>query len=478
MSRPQSGAQRTARPTAPVEVSWPGFFRPDGGKGVRNLVLVLYTVECAQHVAPAVANDEPDVHVIGFSGCNDNAYAIRLMLALARHPNVGAVLAVGLGCEYTQPEKLAAAVRASGRPAEWFFIQQSGGTRASVAKGKEIISRLREQIRAETPRMPMTWADLVVGCECGGSDATSGLAGNPTVGAFFDGLVDAGGHAIFEETVEMIGLRGHMLARAANPDAARQIGGAYDKAVRYCQSVRQYSVSPGNFAGGLTTIEEKSLGAFAKSGSRPIQGVIRVAEAPRGPGLWMLDSVPDEHFMQFGYTNPNDTEGIMDLISAGAQIILFVTGRGSVIGSPIAPLIKITGNSATYRAMAEDMDFDAGRVLTGEMTLAEAGRELTELVLRVAEVNRANPKASFSPAMSRSLTLAAGMSVSVLSSGSPASAAKSMGGTAKTRSLPSTWPTTFNLGSCVRRRTFSVGLSPVFSGASVTVHTSSGLSRL
>jgi altronate hydrolase len=390
------GSNASASPTrageTPALLSWPGFLRPDGRKGVRNLVLVIYTVECAQHVAHAMANGEPDVHVIGFPGCYDNAYAIRLMLALARHPNVGAVLAVGLGCEYTQPEKIATVVRESGRPAEWFFIQQSGGTRASVAKGKEIVSRLRDQIRRETPRVPMTWADLVVGCECGGSDATSGLAGNPTVGAFFDWLVDAGGRAIFEETVEVIGLREHMLARAANPEAARQIGDAYDKAERYCQAVRQYSVSPGNFAGGLTTIEEKSLGAFAKSGSRPIQGVIRVAEAPRGPGLWMLDSVPDEHFMQFGYTNPNDTEGIMDLISAGAQIILFVTGRGSVIGSPIAPLIKITGNSATYRAMAEDMDFDAGRVLTGEVALAEAGRELAALVLRLARGEPSKPE--------------------------------------------------------------------------------------
>ncbi len=368
----------------PLAASWTGYQRADGRKGIRNLVLVIYTVECAQHVAHAIAAGEEDVHVIGFPGCYDNAYAIRLMLALARHPNVGAALAVGLGCEYTQPEKLAAAVRQSGRPAEWFFIQQAGGTRSSVAKGKEAVARLRAQIRAATPRVAMTLADLTVGCECGGSDGTSGLAGNPTVGAFFDLLVDAGGRAVFEETVEMIGLRGHLLARAAHAAAAAQLAAAYDKAERYCQAVRQWSVSPGNFAGGLTTIEEKSLGAFAKGGARPIQGVLRVAEPPRGPGLWILDSVPDDHFMQFGYTNPNDTEGIMDLISTGAQIVLFVTGRGSVIGSPVAPLVKLTGNSATFRAMEEDMDFDAGRVLTGGLTLAAAGRELARMIVDVA----------------------------------------------------------------------------------------------
>ena len=259
--------------------------------------------------------------------------------------------------------------------------------------GKQIVRAMRERIRGETPRVEMTLADLTVGCECGGSDGTSGLAGNPAVGKFFDRLVDAGGTAIFEETVEMIGLGEIMLERAANAEAAKQIAVAYDKAERYCREVRQYSVSPGNFAGGLTTIEEKSMGAFAKSGSRPIQGVIRVAERPRQPGLWLLDSVPDGHFMQFGYTNPNDTEGIMDLIAAGSQIVLFVTGRGSVIGSPISPLIKVTGNSQTYRKMEEDMDFNAGRVLTGEKTLDMAGHELEELVVRVAAGEPTKPEA-------------------------------------------------------------------------------------
>lgn len=385
------------QPTPPMsetrlDLTWNGFLRPDGRKGVRNLVLVIYTVECAGHVAHAVGGGEDDTHVIGFPGCYDNAYAIRLMLALARHPNVGGVLVVGLGCEYTQPRRIAEVVRSSGRPADWFFIQQTGGTRASIARGKEIVSRLRAQIRAEARFAPMGLADLVVGCECGGSDTTSGLAGNPAVGTFFDLLIDAGGRAIFEETVEMIGLRDLMMSRAASPTAAAQLGAAYDKAARYCQAVRQYSVAPGNFAGGLSTIEEKSLGAFAKSGSRPIQGVIRVAEAPPAPGLWLLDSVPDEHFMQFGYTNPNDTEGLMDLIGAGAQIVLFVTGRGSVIGSPVAPLIKITGNSATFAALADDMDFDAGRVLTGACSLSDAGRDLAALVHRVAAGEPSRPE--------------------------------------------------------------------------------------
>ncbi len=363
--------------------TWQAYLRPDGRKGIRNLVLVVYTVECAKHVAHAIAAGEPDTHVIGFPGCYDNAYAIRLMLALARHPNVGAVLAVGLGCEYTQPERLAAKVSESGRPTEWFYIQQSGGTAASIAKGKEIVTRMRDELR-DTRRVEMSLGDLVIGAECGGSDATSGISGNPAVGRLFDRLVDAGGTAIFEEIVEMIGLRQVLMDRAVNAAAAEQLVAAYDKAVEYCRDVRQCSISPGNFAGGITTIEEKSLGAFSKCGARPIRGVIKVSQPPPCPGLWLLDSVPDPHFMQFGYTNPNDTEGIMDLIAAGSHIILFITGRGSVIGSPVAPLVKITGNSETYRNMSDDIDFDAGRLLTGERNLDELGDELLELVVEVA----------------------------------------------------------------------------------------------
>src|SRR5581483_686650 len=375
-----------------VPPTWQGWQRSDGRKGVRNLVLIIYTVECAKHVAHAIAQGEDDVHVIGFPGCYDNQYAVRLMLALGRHPNVGAVLAVGLGCEYTRPDRIAEVVRESGRPAEWFRIQEAGGTRSSVERGKQIVTNLKSQI-ATAPRVQMSLADLVVGCECGGSDGTSGLAGNPVVGAFFDQLVDAGGSAIFEESVEMIGLKQIMLDRAASDEARVQLDHAYEKAVRYCRDVRQWSASPGNFAGGLTTIEEKSMGAFAKSGSRAIQGVIKVSQPPPHPGLWLMDSVPDEHFMQFGYTNPNDTEGIMDLISCGAQIVLFVTGRGSVIGSPVSPLVKVTGNSQTYRRMKDDMDFDAGRVLSGELTLDAAANELRDLVVRVASGQPSKPEA-------------------------------------------------------------------------------------
>jgi altronate hydrolase len=363
--------------------SWKGYLRPDGTKGVRDILLVVYTVECARFVAEKVAADEDGVHCIGYAPCNDNDYAIRTLLALSRHPNAGGALFIGLGCEYTRPERLCDATRASGRPADWFLIQETGGTPLSIAEGKRRLAELRGRMDETRKTVPMTWKDLSVGCECGGSDATSGLAGNPLVGRFFDRLTDRGGTAIFEEMAELVGLLPELRRRAASPRAEREIEAAYENMVRYCRSVRQYSISPGNFAGGLSTIEEKSCGAFAKSGSRPIQGVLRVAQRPPHPGLWLLDSLPDPYFMQYGYSNPHDTEGLMDLLAAGCQAILFVTGRGSPVGAPLAPVIKITGNSGTFIKMSDDMDLDAGPILSGERSFDLMADELETLVASV-----------------------------------------------------------------------------------------------
>lgn len=340
---------------------WEGYLRQDGALGIRNKVLVVYTVECAQFVAEEIArrSGDAETEVIGFAGCTDNAYAIRMLLALIRHPNVGAVLAVGLGCEYTQPERLAEAARKAGKPAEWFFIQDVGGTKPAIEKGVDLAVKLRKKL-ADTPRAPMGMSDLVVGAECGGSDYTSGLAGNVAVGRFYDLLCDLGGTAVFEEIVEAVGLGKQLAARAATPAVREELLDTYQKALDYCKSVRQYSVSPGNFAGGLSTIEEKSMGAVIKSGSRPLQGVLKVGERAGRHGLWLLDTTPDPHWMQFGITNPNDNEGLMALIASGCHLAILVTGRGNVVGSAVAPVIKVTGNSGTYARMSGDMDFDAG----------------------------------------------------------------------------------------------------------------------
>jgi altronate hydrolase len=184
--------------------------------------------------------------------------------------------------------------------------------------------------------------------------------------------------------VEAVGLDQLLISRGADEQAKKEIRYTYDKALDYCRDVRQYSVSPGNFAGGLSTIEEKSMGAVIKSGSRPIQGVIKVSCQPPGAGLWLLDSTPDPYWMQFGITNPNDNEGLMDLISAGAHMVFLVTGRGNVVGSAVSPCIKITGNRDTFVRMEEDMDFDASPVLRGECTQKEQALDLARMVAEVA----------------------------------------------------------------------------------------------
>ena len=369
----------------PMERTWLGYARPNGKKGIRNRVLVIYTVKCAEFVAQRIvaASNHTDVELIGFDGCTDNQYAVDMLISMIRHPNVGAVLAVGLGCEYVQPEWLHDIAVKEGKPASWMFIQNEGGTRAAVAKGVAFVREALETLKG-TPRVPMTMADLVVGAECGGSDYTSGLAGNVVVGRFYDLLTAQGGTAIFEEIVEAIGLDSLLTARAASDKAREEIQLTYDKALAYCKSVHQYSVSPGNFAGGLSTIEEKSMGAVIKSGSAPIEGVLKVSMPAPHPGLWLLDSTPDPHFMQFGITNPNDNEGLMDLISCGAHMVFLVTGRGNVVGSAVAPCIKITGNGETYRRMEEDMDFDASPVLRGECSQRELSLRLADMVADVA----------------------------------------------------------------------------------------------
>lgn len=366
------------------ELSWMGYQRKDGRLGIRNRVLVIYTVKCAEFVAQKIVEraDQLDVELIGFPGCTDNQYAVNMLISMIRHPNIGAVLAVGLGCEYIQPEWLADIATKEGKLSHWMFIQKEGGTQTTIEKGLAWVEWALKQLQ-DTPRAEMRLKDLVIGAECGGSDYTSGLAGNAVVGRFYDKLVDLGGTAIFEEIVEAIGLRDMLVKRGETEEVRQQLSYTYDKMLDYCKSVRQYSISPGNFAGGLSTIEEKSMGALVKSGSRPIQGVTKVAVPPTKPGLWLLDSTPDPYWMQFGITNPNDNEGLMDLISCGAHIVFLVTGRGSVVGSAVSPCIKITGNHATFERMAEDMEFDASPILSGEKSrdaMAEA------LAVHVAEI--------------------------------------------------------------------------------------------
>jgi altronate hydrolase len=364
-----------------------GYARADGRKGIRNHLLVVYLVECAHHVAREIANGDRShsggsVQVVGFPGCYPNDYAQRVLTALCTHPNVGGSLLVSLGCESFDRPALKEAVQRSGRWVESLVIQHEGGTVKTVNRGRELVAEGLAKI-ADVERVPLSVADLVVGTICGGSDSTSTLTANPAVGRSFDRLVAGGARCIFEETGELIGCEEHLRGRAATSELGAELAARVVKAARYYEELGHASIAPGNLVGGLTTIEEKSIGAYAKSGSSTISGVIEPGELPPAGGLYLLDVVPDGS-PRFGYPNINDTTEVVELIACGAHVILFTTGRGSVVGSVISPVIKVCANPDTYRRMSDDMDVDAGRILLGEASLDEVGAEIFDLVVATA----------------------------------------------------------------------------------------------
>ncbi|KAB2873205.1 MAG: UxaA family hydrolase [Bauldia sp.] len=365
-----------------------GYLRADGRKGIRNTVVVGYLVECAHHVAREIAIPfrDRDVHVIGFPGCYPNSYAEAMMERLCTHPNVGAVLLVSLGCESFNKYSLERAVRESGRPVRTIVIQAAGGTRKSIDEGRAFVETQRRFLDA-MPTVPMSPGELVVGTVCGGSDGTSGITGNPAAGRAFDLLVADGAACIFEETGELIGCEHIMANRAITSALGHELEASVAKAARYYATLGYGSFAAGNAEGGLTTIEEKSMGAYAKSGASPISGLIKPGDIPPRGGLYLLDVVPDGE-VRFGFPNINDNAEIAELIACGSHAVLFVTGRGSVVGSAISPVIKICANPETYRRMGDDMDIDAGRILAGDATLDEVGREIRGLVLGLADGRR------------------------------------------------------------------------------------------
>lgn len=361
-----------------------GFLRSDGRKGIRNCIVVAYLVECAHHVAREIVDSfrGESVHLIGFGGCYPNAYADRMMNKLCTHPNVGGALLLSLGCESFNRHRLAENIAKTGRPAGTVVIQQTGGTKKSIDAGKLWVEQALKQT-ADVTRVPLSVNDLVVGTVCGGSDATSGVSANPAVGRAFDMLVRQGAATIFEETGEMIGLEEVMSARAVTHELGRELKSSVEKAAYYYKQMGHASFAPGNAEGGLTTIEEKSIGAYCKSGDSPISGLIKPGDVPHKGGLYLLDVVPDGE-PRFGFPNINDNAEIAELIACGSHLILFTTGRGSVVGSAISPVIKICANPETYERMSDDMDVNAGKILRLEATVDDVGEEIYRKVLEVA----------------------------------------------------------------------------------------------
>lgn len=357
-----------------------GYLRKDGRKGIRNFVLVAYTVECAHHVAREIVYPfrSKGVNLIGFGGCAPNDYANDMMKRLCTHPNVGAVLLVSLGCENMDKQGIMQAVTKSGRPVSLLTIQKTGGTRETIKKGQQWVADVLKLLQ-EYQKVEMSIDELIIGTICGGSDATSGITANPSMGKAFDILVSKGATAIFEETGELIGCEKSMCERAVNETVSSQIVSVMKKTIDYYESMGYSSFSIGNSDGGLSTIEEKSLGAYSKSGHAPISGIIKPGDVPPTNGLFLLDVIPDGP-PKFGWPNINDNAEVVELIACGSHLILFSTGRGSVVGSAISPVIKICANPETYRMMEEDMDINAGRILEGKATIEEVGAEICDLI--------------------------------------------------------------------------------------------------
>ncbi|MBR1401098.1 MAG: UxaA family hydrolase [Prevotella sp.] len=360
-----------------------GFLRQDGRKGIRNITLVVYLVECAHHVASCIVRSfDDDVHLIGFSGCAPNDYAEHIMHRLCTHPNVGGVLLVSLGCENFQRDRLQMDILKSGRPCELIVIQEDGGTQAAIKKGVDAVLHIRQDCCCATTT-EFTWQDLVIGTVCGGSDATSGFTANPAVGNTFDYLVSQGSTCIFEEPGELVGCEHMLRERGKTPEVGQQLYDCILKADLYYKKMGHDSFSAGNAVGGLTTIEEKSLGSYCKNGSQPIEALIYPGDIPEMPGLFMMDVVPDGE-ARWGFPNINDNAEIMEMIACGCHTILYTTGRGSVAGSAISPVIKVCANPLTFRNMEDDMDINAGRIITEGASLLDIRNDILACIERTA----------------------------------------------------------------------------------------------
>lgn len=375
------------------QATFEGIVRADGQVGTRNYVGVLATVSCSASVATFIAdafkenvleeypNVDGVVAITHGSGCTmtvgGEAHRMlqRTMTGFARHPNFAGVLLVGLGCEVNEVETLLTDTGlVTGPHLRALVTQQEGGTRRTVERG---VRAVEDMLAAadQVKRQPVPASRLKVGVECGGSDAFSGITANPALGVAVDLLVRNGGTGLLSETPEIYGAEHLLTRRAVNRDVG-------EKLIERIQWWEEYTASngaeidnnpsPGNKAGGLTTILEKSLGALAKGGSTNLVEVYRYAEPVGATGLVFMD------------TPGNDEVSITGMVAGGANVVCFTTGRGSVYGCKPVPSIKLATNSPLYRHMSEDMDLNCGSIVDGETTIEEMGQAIFELILDTA----------------------------------------------------------------------------------------------
>lgn len=358
-----------------------GYSRPDGRIGIRNHILILPASVCASDTAQIVANQvQGAVTFHNQNGCSqvapDQKLTMDTMAGFAANPNIYATVIISLGCENCQMDLVEQEIKKrTNKPIRKVIIQKAGGTLKAVEQAVRYAKELAEEASMQQ-RIECPLSKLIVGTECGGSDPTSGLASNPLVGQFCDFLVDQGGTAILSETTEMIGAE-HILARRACDDTVKkrilEIIRRYEASMQLIgEEIRNGNPSPGNIAGGISTLEEKSLGCIHKSGHRPIQAVYDYAQQIETNGLVIMD------------TPGNDPSSVAGMVAGGAQLILFTTGRGTPTGNPIAPVIKITANQQTYEKMSDNLDFDASTLIQHPNTISSCLDDLIELTHQVA----------------------------------------------------------------------------------------------
>jgi altronate dehydratase large subunit len=354
-----------------------GFVRPTGQAGARNYVAVIPTVGCVNEVARRIAEAVPRARpMLHHQGCcqlpTDVKIVTDVLTGVCLNPNVDSVMLVSLGCESVTAEHIVDAVRPT-KPVELVRVQAMGGITAAVRNGIDGAARLAASLSDDRHDVPMS--DLIIGVKCGASDTTSGLASNTAVGRAVDLLLHAGATVVFGETTEVIGAEHILVRRACNDAVARQLLGCVAsmeaRADAMGVDMRGGQPTEGNIRGGLTTIEEKSLGAIVKSGTLPISGVLRYGERPKAPGLYFMDSPGRE--MEF----------LTGLASSGCQVMLFSTGIGAPQGFSLAPVIKICGNENTCRNLAEYIDMDVSGIVSGRESINQAGARVFDAVSRV-----------------------------------------------------------------------------------------------
>ena len=338
-----------------------GYQREDRTVGIRNKIAILPSVVCSAVVAKKVAEKvENSVALTHSFGCGhfgvDFEYTARTLAGLAINPNIFGALVIGLGCENIDSKILSRRIKKSKKPVEFFDIQDvQGGTIASIEKGIKIGKKFAAEAK-EIKKEAFDFSHLILGLECGGSDSISGITANPAVGIISDKIVELGGTSILPEFTEWIGTEHLLMKRAVNEEVAQQIKKPLNMFLNRIKKMgvdfRGTQPTPGNIKGGLTTIEEKSLGTIAKAGKAPIQGVVQYSEKPPGKGLWLM--------IEPGL----DVESMTGLAAAGSQLIVMTTGQGSPTGNPVTPVIKICGNPKTCDWMKCNIDVDASQIIT------------------------------------------------------------------------------------------------------------------